>query len=318
MAANWLSSDLRCFLVLADELHFGRAAERMSVAQPVLSRRIRRLETTIGAVLFDRTSRMVALTEAGLILRDQGGRSLEQLDAAILAAGRRDPVGTAPLRVGFLSAAQALMPLVLDRWRTALDCPVQIVRAASGQQLEMLRTSRIDIGFLRPPAAVGSLAFTTIRREGIACVMPIGHPLASRQSLRLADLAGLRWVRHGTVLGTSFQQRMEMRLKREGIAMEYGVEADDTPSVTMLVAAGYGVALLPDAVLTLTPPGTVCRPIPEIRPFVRLAIARRRDDANPRIQKAIRIAAQAIQDAAVGGKGQPPARPSTALDQGRP
>lgn len=315
MAASWLLSDLRGFLILAEELHFGRAAERIGVAQPVLSRRIRRLEATIGTVLFDRTSRAVALTEAGLVLRDQGGRSLHQLDAAILSARRHDPVGTTPLRVGFLSAAQGLLPLVLERWRAALDCPVQLVRATSAQQLEMLRTSRIEMGFLRPPASAGSLSLVTIRREGIACVLPAGHPLAARDRLRLADLAGERWVRHGTVLGTSFQQRMEERLKREGIAMEHGVEADDTPSVMMLVAAGYGVALLPKSVRLFSPPGTACRLVEDVRPFVRLAIARRRDDTNPRILKTIRIAVQAAQAAADDqgrtagvSTGSPPAR----------
>ncbi len=299
MATNWLLGDLRGFLILAEELHFGRAAERIGVAQPVMSRRIRRLEASIGSVLFDRTSRTVALTAAGQVLRDRGGLSLRQLDASIHAAGRHDPEGTAPLRVGFLSAAQGLLPAVLERWRTALDCPVQLVRANSGQQLEMLRTSRIELGFLRPPASAGSLALVTVRREGMVCVLPSGHPLALREGVRLADLSGQRWVRHGTVLGTSFQQRMEERLKRQGIIVEHGVEADDTPSVMMLVAAGYGVALLPESATMSSPPGTVCCPVEDVRPFVRLAIARRRDDANPLILKAIRIAVEATQGTAV-------------------
>ena len=293
MADHWLLADLRGFLVLADELHFGRAAERIGIAQPVLSRRIRRLEEAVGSALFDRTSRTVALTAAGTRLRDRGGTALRQLDGAVRQAGQHDPASAAALRVGFLSAAQALLPPVLERWRTALACPVQLVRATSAQQLEMLRTGRIDIGFLRPPASAGSLAMTTLRQEGIACVLAAGHALAARETLRLADLAGQRWVRHGTVLGTSFQQRMEGRLKRDRIVLEHGMEADDTPSVMMLVAAGYGIALLPDSVRLFAPPGTVCRAVADVRPFVRLAIARRRHDAEARILKAVRIAVEA-------------------------
>lgn len=297
MADRWLLGDLRGFLILAEELHFGRAAERLGVAQPVLSRRIRRLEGAIGSSLFDRTSRTVALTEAGSRLRTQGGAALLRLDEAIRAAGRNDATSAAPLRVGFLSAAQGLLPAVLERWRGALGCPVHLMRATSGQQMEMLRADRLDLGFLRPPAAAGSLAFATLRHEGMVCVLPTDHPLAGRDTLRLADVAGQRWVRHGTVLGTSFQQRMEERLQRDRIAVEYGVAADDTPSVMLLVAAGYGVALLPDAVRHYAPPGTCCRALTDIRPFVRLAIARRRHDADPRIARAVRIATEVAREA---------------------
>lgn len=297
MAENWLPADLRGFLVLAEELHFGRAAERLGVAQPVLSRRIRRLEAAVGAALFDRTSRTVALTVGGTRLRDQAGPALRLLEGAMRGAARDDPGNTAPLRVGFLSAAQSLLPAVLERWRTILRRPVRLVRATSAQQLEMLRTDRIEIAFLRPPATAGSLALTTVRQEGMVCALPVAHPLAGRDTLRLADLAGQCWVRHGAVLGTSFQQRMEERLRRDRIALEHGPEADDTPSVMMLVAAGYGLALLPESVRLFAPPGTRCLAVTDIRPFVRLAIAHRRHDVDPQTARAVRIAV----DTARGG-----------------
>ncbi|BBK42261.1 LysR family transcriptional regulator [Allostella vacuolata] len=318
---NWLLGDLRGFLVVAEELHFGRAAERIGVAQPVLSRRIRRFEGAVGAVLFERSSRMVALTPAGAALRDEAGRMLGRLDAAIGSAAQHGPAGAAPLRVGFVSAAQGLLPRVLEQWRRELEGTVQLVRATSAQQLDMLREDRIDLGFLRPPVSPGALALATIRQEGMIAVLPPGHPLAARASLRLADLAGERWVRHGPVLGTGFQQRMEERLRQENIPMSFGVEANDTPSVMMLAAAGYGVALLPDSNRLLAPPGTACRQLADIRPFVRLAIARRRDDPQPRVLAAMAIAlaaARGMEDAEAPALQGRTAGVSTARPRARP
>lgn len=204
-----------------------------------------------------------------------------------------DPCPSPPLRVGFLSAAQGLLPMVLSRWREALDCPVHLTRADTAVQLDMLRSEQLEIGFLRPPARRGILSLVTVRREGMIAVLPATHWLASRQKLRLADLCGERWVRHRAVIPTSFQSRMEELIRRRGIAIRNGVEADDTPSVMMLAAAGYGVALLPETVSLFSPPGTVCRTISDIRPFVRLAIARRRNERHPLIAKAVCIAVEA-------------------------
>ncbi|MGE0714773.1 MAG: LysR family substrate-binding domain-containing protein, partial [Alphaproteobacteria bacterium] len=160
----------------------------------------------------------------------------------------------------------------------------------SDRQIAMLRDGALELGFLRPPAAAAGLVFTTVRREGMACAMPAGHPLAARTALTVGDLAGQRWVRYAAARGTGIQRRMDTLLARQGVAIAHGAAANDTASVLTLVAAGFGIALVPRSVERLAPPGTVFRPLADVRPFVRLTLARRRDGVSPLVLDAERIA----------------------------
>lgn len=280
-------TDLRHFLLLAEELHFGRTAERIGVAQPVLSRRIRRLEQAVGSPLFERSSRSVALTRAGRQLRDRAGKALLALDNAVRTAGQTARRDTAPLRIGFVTAAESVVRALLNRCRTDLRCDVELFQLSSAQQVDRLRSGRLDIGLLRPPASRGNLHIVVLGHEGVVCAMPQGHRLTGASELRLEALAGERLIRFGPVIGTLFQRRIDLELRRRGVAVVAGGQpAQDTYAIQVQVAAAAGIALLP-AYVALNPwPGVAYATIADLPEFIPLAAACRANETRRLVLRA--------------------------------
>ena len=182
--------ELACFLAVADELHFGRAATRLGIAQPAVSKTVRRLERRLGVTLFDRTSRAVTLTEAGRVLTREARVALAAVSAAALRtqrAGVREPHLTLALKPG---GDGGLLPAILAAYeREPAVRPVEVVFDADSARL--LREGRADAALLyTPPDEVGGLDSEPLLTEAPVAVLPRSHPLARRTSLRMADLAG--------------------------------------------------------------------------------------------------------------------------------
>jgi DNA-binding transcriptional LysR family regulator len=282
-------TDLRHFLLLAEDLHFGRTAERIGVAQPVLTRRINRLEEAVGASLFERTSRSVALTQAGRRLRDEAGSALKLLDAAVGSAREDRALGISPLRVGYFAAAETLLRPMVAKWREILGCEVQLFHLHSPQQVARLRGGTIDLGFLRPPVSRGALELHVIRHERVVCVLPAGHRLAAATSLRLRQVAGETLIRFSPAIGTVFQRRIEAVLRRQGIPVTLGQSVEHTPSVQSLVAMGEGIALLPGYVAEAPRPGIAYVPVEDLPASIPLAMAWRSDTTRREVLRAIEL-----------------------------
>ncbi|HVU93258.1 MAG TPA: LysR family transcriptional regulator, partial [Jatrophihabitans sp.] len=179
---------LRYFVTVADELHFGRAAERLFISQPVLSRQIRSLEREVGVVLLDRTSRHVTLTPAGAQLRDDGRNLL----AAAAAATRRANAtarGQEPIVVGFVPGLR-VAPAVAAFARVAPDARVELVELLWYEGAAAVRDGRADVAYLRSPFDADGLLTRRLDAEPKVAVMSSGHRLAARRSLRQRDLAG--------------------------------------------------------------------------------------------------------------------------------
>ena len=192
--------ELRYFVAVAEELHFGRAAERLGIAQPPLSRAIRALERRLDAPLFDRTTRAVALTEAGAVLLAEGRAALDAVDAAERrtrrAAGARPVLGL----VAKAGASQELLAKLLDAYAAEPgSVEVDVTLCGPGEQERVLRDGRADVALLhRPFDATDGYDTEELAEEGQALFLPVGHPLAGRAELRTADLADLplpRWPR---------------------------------------------------------------------------------------------------------------------------
>ncbi len=182
--------ELAYFLAVADELHFGRAAARLGIAQPALSKAIRQLERRLGVILFERSSRAVALTEAGRVLAREARVALDAVSAAALRtrrAGARDPRLILALKPG---GDAGLLPAILDAYEREPDTlPVEVVFGAGPSR--MLRDGHADVALLyAPPEELGGLDTETLLVEAPVAVLPASHPLAQRASLRMADLAG--------------------------------------------------------------------------------------------------------------------------------
>src|SRR5579863_2303615 len=182
--------ELRYFLAVADELHFGRAATRLGIAQPALSKAVRQLERRLGVTLLERTSRAVALTEAGRVLRREARVALEAVSAAAVRtrrAGTRDPRLILAMKPG---GDAGLLPAILAAYeREPAALPVEVIFGAEPSRL--LRGGQADAALLHaPPDELAGLDTEVLLTEAPVAVLPASHPLARRASLRMTDLAG--------------------------------------------------------------------------------------------------------------------------------
>jgi DNA-binding transcriptional LysR family regulator len=182
--------ELAYFLAVAEELHFGRAATRLGIAQPALSKTIRQLERRLGVTLFERTSRAVALTEAGRVLTREARVALDAVSAAALRtrrAGIREPRLLLAMKAG---GDGGLLPAILAAYEREPEVlPVEVVFDADSAGL--LREGRADAALLyAPPDELRGLDTETLLAEPPVAVLPRSHPLAQRASLHMADLAG--------------------------------------------------------------------------------------------------------------------------------
>lgn len=188
--------ELRYFVAVAEELHFGRAAQRLGIAQPPLSRAIQQLERRLGAALLDRTSRAVALTEAGGVLLVEGRAALAAVDAAerrarraaLSATGRPDLV-----LVTKASASRELLAKLLDAYAAEPGAaPVDVILCGPAEQGRLLRDGRADVALLhRPFDSTAGFDTEELGTEGQVVILPSGHPLTARAHVRTADIAAL-------------------------------------------------------------------------------------------------------------------------------
>ncbi|WP_406141257.1 LysR family transcriptional regulator [Streptomyces sp. NBC_01089] len=189
--------ELRYFVAVAEELHFGRAAQRLGIAQPPLSRAIQQLERRLGAALLDRTSRTVALTEAGGVLLTEGRAALDQVDAAERRTRRAALSATAGspglVLVTKASASSELLAKLLDAYAAEPGAvPVEVILCGPAEQARLLRQGRADVALLhRPFDSTAGFDTEDLGTEGQVVVLPSAHPLTARAQVHMADIAGL-------------------------------------------------------------------------------------------------------------------------------
>src|SRR5262245_31720636 len=183
---------LRYFVAVAEELHFGRAAARLGIAQPPLSQQIRQLEQELEVTLFTRTKRRVELTQAGHMFLDDAREVLARAERAVRTAQRAGRGEIGQLAIGFVPSADLdILPRVLSVWRTSCpDVEVTLHELLSGAQVAAQHAGTIQIGFLRLPVDETGLLIEPIQREPLLAALPRTHRLAGSPSVRLGDLAG--------------------------------------------------------------------------------------------------------------------------------
>lgn len=276
---------LRYFLVLAEELHFGRAAERLAIAQPGLTQHIQRLEWELGVLLFDRSQRRVQLTAAGAVLREEGRRALAQTDRAVALTQRagRGEVGRLVLGAAE-SASYAILPELLRAYRREypdVDLAVRMMNTAS--QVAAVRSGEIDAGLARMPVDTEGLAARTIRVDPVAVLLPEGHRLAAASAVALPDLAGEPLVIYPAAPRTSWVDFILSVFRDAGVEPGPGQEASDTFTAMALVAAGLGITLVPGTAGLFSRPGLVWRPLAEPAPRTTLVLLHARERPTPTV-----------------------------------
>ncbi|MCA1326709.1 LysR family transcriptional regulator [Herbaspirillum sp. alder98] len=254
---------LRYFNAVASTLSFSRAAEMLHIAQPPLSRQIRQLEEMVGAVLIDRESRPIALTMAGRFFYEQTVQLLARLDQ-IEDGTRRIAAGANQwFNVGFVpSAMYGMLPELIKRFR--LDRPdieIGFSELVTMEQVEALKSGRIDVGFGRLPISDPDIACVTLIEEPLMAVFPLGHALLKKSSVSLAQLAGERFILYPARPRPSYADQVLDIFAQRGLHPNIVKEANEMQTAIGLVAAGVGVALVPASVKGLHRTDVVYRPL---------------------------------------------------------
>lgn len=237
---------VKAFLVLAEELHFGRAAARLHVSQPPLSRQIRQLEEEIGVELFERTSRSVRITPAGDAFRREAKEMLARKDAAVSAARNAAAQNAGSVDIGFVGASTySFLPRLAEMLNDRLPwLTMRFHEATSVAQMEALMLDRLDIGLMRPVDGVETFESITVLRETLAVAMPIGHRLAKHRRFEIALLD------NEPIIGFSpeapYLRGLLSDVFRQGrVCPRIVQEFAQSQAVLSLVSAGFGLAVLP-------------------------------------------------------------------------
>lgn len=278
---------LHYFVAVAEELHFGRAAERLHMAQPPLSQQIRQLEAELSTKLFARTTRKVEMTPAGELFLARARQILADVEAATVDARRAERGELGRLSVGFTgSATYELLPSIARMLRDELpDVELELHgEMLTPAQVAALHRGELDVGLLRPPVRCPDLAVHVIRREPLVVVLPQHHPFANDCAINLSKLRAERFISYPSNFRSVMHQAVEGACRTAGFRLHVAQEVAETSTLVSFVAAGMGVALVPASVQHLRITGAVYRPLEAPQPEVALAVASRVGDTNPVVQ----------------------------------
>ncbi|QKQ76295.1 LysR family transcriptional regulator [Nostoc sp. TCL240-02] len=288
---------LRYFVTLAEELHFGRAAERLHIAQPPLSQQIRQLEKELGFELFHRTKRNVQLTEAGQVFLGEVQQIMRQLQQAIQVGQQTSRGEIGQLVVGFVSsAAYNILPTILRTFRSYVPgVSIELHELTTDQQLEWLREGRMDVGLLRPPVEENRFSCETIFQESLMVALPEAHLLASQSDVCLASLANEPFILFPRILAPGLYDLIISVCQQAGFSPKVAQEAIQMQTIVSLVAAEMGVAIVPASLQNLQRIGVVYKTLEEAIPKVSIAMIWRKNETSPIVQRFLEIVKQAAQ-----------------------
>jgi DNA-binding transcriptional LysR family regulator len=281
---------LRYFVTVAEELHFGRAAARLHMTQPPLSQAIAALEELLGAPLFVRNRRTVELAPAGSALLPEARRLLAEADA-LPALARRAAAGEAGrLSLAFVTSADySVLPPFLRRYSERYPAVhLNLVEATSDVQAEELLRGRVDAGLLIPPLpgkAEGELDYMKVLEEPLILCAPGGlEALRHAGPIKLQDLPRLPLIIFPREISPALHDAILSCFRAAGITPTIGQLAIQMQTIVSLVSSGMGLALVPQSVSNLMRPGVEYRALADPTPLVETGIAWRRDNPSPVLQ----------------------------------
>lgn len=254
---------LRCFVALADELHFGRAAQRLSMSQPPLSVNIRQLEEDVGAQLFDRDSRGVRLTAAGIAFRPHALALLSKAEEARLLAKEIEDGAVGRLRIGFVGSMLFRgLPAMLQRFQTANERLVLALHELNSQeQIDALVADELDVAFIHTDRVPAPFKTVCISSERFVACLPEGHAHARRRSVALPSLADEAFVLFSRTASPDYHGRIIDMCHAAGFHPLVRHEVRHWLSVVAVVAQGMGVSIVPSPMERSGLRGAVFRPI---------------------------------------------------------
>lgn len=288
---------VEAFIAVAEELHFGRAADRISMAQSPMSQVIRKLERELGTALFERSTRVVALTDAGRAFLPHARAILGEVDLGKRATAAAAGGIYGNVALGFAGALnhRTLPPLtraVRTRYPNislSLEARVLTVDA-----IEQLRNHSVDLAFVGMPVIGEHLASRLVAVEELAAMLPADHPLAGAPGIELAQLASDEFVTMPLNPGSTLRERTMLACMDAGFRPRIAQEVFDPYLVLSLVAAGVGVSLMPAGMQSIMPAGCVSVPLARPAPILETGLAWRADDRSKSLVAVLEVAEQVL------------------------
>jgi DNA-binding transcriptional LysR family regulator len=276
-------------VAVAEELHFGRAAHRLNIAQPPLSQQIQQLERSVGTPLLKRTSRRTELTSAGAVFLGYARKLLASAALAADAALRAARGELETLQVGFTdSAALSVLPDMVRRFRRVRpDVHLELTEDSTQAQLAALEHALVDIALVRGPVSHASLRTRTLVSEEFVVALATDHPLAGRRSTVVRALAAEPFVLFPRELAPAFHDELIGMCRRAGFSPTIRALAGEYQTMLSLVAAGLGVSLVPSSVQNLGRAGVTYIALRGTRTRAKVVAAYRQDRESPIVRQFI-------------------------------
>jgi DNA-binding transcriptional LysR family regulator len=283
---------LECFVALAEELHFHRAAERCHITQPAMSQQIRRLEDELGVQVATRTKRSVSLTRAGEVFLGEARKTLRQMEQSISLARRTDSGEIGQLRLGVTSPAlYVVFPEIARLFAHRLPGMGLVVKEmTTAEQEGALRDGDIEVGVVHPPLDDPGLMCEVVAQPAYHLALPTGHRMAHRESIELAELASDEFVLFPRRIGPQLYDTIIGLCQSAGFSPRIAQEAHPAQSIIAFVSAGVGVGLIASRMQHLDRPGVVYVPIEGPRPYMSLGVAWHQETRSPAVRTFIRSA----------------------------
>jgi DNA-binding transcriptional LysR family regulator len=255
---------IRFFVAVAEDRHFGRAAERMYIAQPALSQHVRRLERELAVQLFDRSARQVRLTPAGEAFLEVARRMMRQVDEGTDAARRAEAGEAGSLGVGVsTSVAAPVLSELLRQWnRVRPAVRARLISGSARELVDLVRRRELDIVLVDGPVSEAGLESTLVADDRLVALLPSDHPLAREEAVAVRSLRGQPFVAVARRSSVSLHDRLIELCAGAGFHPEIALEVDDPDLVPVAVTAGLGVGLVPSmSVAGRAMPGLVVRSV---------------------------------------------------------
>ncbi len=283
---------LRYFVAVAQERNFTRAAGKLNIAQPPLSRQIQQLEEELGATLIERGSRPVRLTDAGRLLFEQAMQVLDRVDEMKAMMRRLQEIERARFSIGFVaSTLYGGLPEVIRRYRAARpNTEIVLLELTSLEQMAALKEGRIDVGFGRIQYSDPTIERTLLRNEKLSAALPLSHSLSSRtDSLKLEELASETLIVYPKTPRPSYADQVLALFRDRGLKPPMVHEVRELQTALGLVAAESGVCLVPNSVERFRRDNVVYRPLDEPGAVSPIILSARKGDKSPELGVLLRV-----------------------------
>lgn len=276
-------NQLRCFVAVAEELHFGRAAKRLFMTQPPLSRQIQLLEHALGARLLERTNRHVSLTASGKTFLRDAKLILEFTGQAQETVKRVEKGEIGRLMLGFtaVSGYWQIPQIIALAAQELPEITLVMKEMVSSAQLQALAARTLDIGFVRQPVTLFPLAYHCVLREPLCVALPASSSLTAKPRLRLRDFAGQPFIMYSASEGKYFYDCIAGLFAQANVVPHYVQHCSQTHTILGLVRAGVGLAIVPDSARQLAFPDIEFRPLSHPDAVAEIHMAWRQDGETP-------------------------------------